>query len=535
MKNNRVRLIAFVVIVALYAFLFACWMFHVPYNEAELFRAMPHNADMVSSHVDLPARFMRGATIADNFGFLSPKVLEARKAMAASREFRKIFAAPELRTKRSVVGYIHRLDGEPACFFATWLGRHGQIMRWSLLWKTPPHLVRTSTDYGYPIWSSRSAASNDQVLSFAFVDGMLLGCISRNPAGVRHALETYDGHLPSVAAAKIPEYVAPLIPNPKAPDTGWFRTRTRPIPGMPHIVAFSFDSVEAPCIRGAFQSDMPLAADSPLAAPVNLDGLENCFGKAPSAVLAMPSDLLAGALEAAPRSLPVEVASALLHSGAVAQSGPVAAGLFLGEFGGRIHLALGRPRIPALSLAVRLGDRDRVREGLTRAADLVNGVFRAGLIVSPAAILPGNTPFYGFEMTSSNSAAMQRPEDLPGCALAGNWLVLSSHAQSLQNVLSQTLTGSVTAAQTEAQPPEWQRLLREKAAGAFFWADLEATGKELDTLLVFSQMAGFFPRETPGVRAIIKKCRTFRTGAAWIELVNNRPRLCLEIGRPNAQ
>ena len=123
MKNNRVRLIAFVVIVALYAFLFACWMFHVPYNEAELFRAMPHNADMVSSHVDLPARFMRGATIADNFGFLSPKVLEARKAMAASREFRKIFAAPELRTKRSVVGYIHRLDGEPACFFATWLGR----------------------------------------------------------------------------------------------------------------------------------------------------------------------------------------------------------------------------------------------------------------------------------------------------------------------------------------------------------------------------------------------------------------------------
>ena len=184
---------------------------------------------------------------------------------------------------------------------------------------------------------------------------------------------------------------------------------------------------------------------------------------------------------------------------------------------------------------MRLGDRDRVREGLTRAADLVNGVFRAGLIVSPAAILPGNTPFYGFEMTSSNSAAMQRPEDLPGCALAGNWLVLSSHAQSLQNVLSQTLTGSVTAAQTEAQPPEWQRLLREKAAGAFFWADLEATGKELDTLLVFSQMAGFFPRETPGVRAIIKKCRTFRTGAAWIELVNNRPRLCLEIGRPNAQ
>lgn len=52
MKNSRARLFAFTVVVLSFALAFAWWMFHLPYNEAELYRAIPHNADMVSSHAD---------------------------------------------------------------------------------------------------------------------------------------------------------------------------------------------------------------------------------------------------------------------------------------------------------------------------------------------------------------------------------------------------------------------------------------------------------------------------------------------------
>lgn len=541
MKNSRARLFAFTVVVLSFALAFAWWMFHLPYNEAELYRAIPHNADMVSSHADLPSRLMQSAAAGDERSPFWPPAGELGKAMAGSGKLRKAFASPELRGKRSVVAYVRRPGGgnEPAWFFATWLGARGQLMRWSLLWKTPPNLVRVGTDSGYPIWASRPDASNGTVLSFAFVDGMIAGCVSRNPAGVRHALEAYDGHVPSVEAAKLPAYAAPLIPNPNAPDTGWFRSPARPLPGMPHIVAFSFDSIEYPCIRGAFQSDMPLAANTPMAAPADIAELPGQFAGALSAVLVMPSELLAGAMENAPDSMPRASASALIQSGAVAMSNSsIAAGLFLDEFGGRIQLPVGRPRIPALSIAARLGDRERVRQALTLAADIVNGAWRAGLIVTPAGMSPDNTPFFGFEMTSSNTAATPGTDDLPACAIAGTWLVLSSHSQSLQNLLSQP--GAGAGPKAAGQIPEWQRLLREKAAGAFFWADLDATGKELDTLLIFAQMGaipgmkGVSSREIEFARALIRKARTFKTGAAWIEIVNSRPRLHVEIGPAGA-
>lgn len=539
MNSKRTRIMSFIVFVLLFAAGFIWWMFHLPYSEAILYRAIPHNADMVTTHLDLPERLLHNATNETAINTIPP-IAELLKIIRTSGALSKAITSSELKGKRTVIAYVHRSGSlnQPAWFFATWLGVHGQVLRWSLLWKTPPELTRMSTDSGYPMWAIKSTALNEPVLSFAFVNGMLIGCVSREPAGVRRALETYDGQVPSVEAAKVPEYVAPLIPDPMAPDTGWFRMPTRPVPGMPHIVAFSFDSIEAPCIRGAFQSDMPLATNSPLNTQANLTGLADRIGNAPSAVLVMPADLLTAALENAPYSLPIAVASTLLQSGAIAQSNsPIVAGLFLGDFGGRIKLSFGRPRIPALSLAIRLGNRERVREAFTRAADLVNVAYRIGLIVTPARILPDKSPLYGIEMTSSNAALMLGTDDLPACAMVDNWLVLSSHAKSLQTVLSQSGTNANVNITISSELPEWQCLLQKKQTGAFFWADLEATGKELETLLTFAQLGASmnmgkdFSSEIALSRKIIKKARTFKTGSAWIELVNNKPRLCLEIGQ----
>ena len=543
MKSNRIRLVAFFIFVFLFAGLFVWWMFHLPYNENSLYRTIPHNADMVSCHLDLPARLMLHATNDAATQILPAPILELRKAIPASGGLIKALSSSELKGKRSVIAYIHRSGhrNKPAWYFTIWLGAYGQTLRWSLLFKTPPELIRMGTDSGYPMWATKTAVANEPVLSIALVDGMLIGCISTDPAGVRDALETYDGHVPSVMTAKLPDYVAPLIPNPEAPDKGWFRMPTRPVPGMPHLVAFSFDSIESPCIRGAFQSDMPLATNSPLHSPANIDGLRDRFGIAPSAVLVLPGDFLTTTLEAAPHSLPIAVASMLLQSGAISPSNsPVVAAIFLGEFGGRIQLPLGRPRIPALSLAMRLGDRERVRGAFTQAADLVNAVYRTGLIVSPAQVLPDGTPFYGLEMTASNSVLMLSSEDMPACALVDDWFVLSSHAQSLKSVLSQYPAASATNAPAPSKPPEWQRRMQEQPTSAYLWVDLDATGKELETLLTFAQMAAGMKKGSDFADAIvlsrklIKQARPFKTCHAWVEIPNNRPRLCVEIGAAGA-
>ena len=47
-------------------------------------------------------------------------------------------------------------------------------------------------------------------------------------------------------------------------------------------------------------------------------------------------------------------------------------------------------------------------------------------------------------------------------------------------------------------------------------------------------MKGVNAREIEFARALIRKARTFKAGAAWIEMVNSRPRLHVEIGLAGA-
>jgi len=67
------------------------------------------------------------------------------------------------------------------------------------------------------MWGLQTPLANGQRLSLACGDGVLLACLSPDPAAIRYALMAYDGLIPSTLA------FAELrtMPEPVSPDVVW--------------------------------------------------------------------------------------------------------------------------------------------------------------------------------------------------------------------------------------------------------------------------------------------------------------------------
>lgn len=400
---------------------------------------------------------------------------------------------------------------EPAYAAVFWLGPWARLMRWRLELfprKDVPHL---GTRNGHVLWRfDRYVGESDSMPHFAFAEGALLLCVSRDEQGLRRMLSALDGNTPSAFSSGIAGRAARLYSARQPADTGWVK-----LPGDgAGLIGLALESLSVDSARVSVHPEFvvpmyPGATFEPLAVE-----LESWLGDAPAVALMLPaSQTAAWAAPAASVPWARAVNAALLEQFGGDPSTPAAFFLLTGELSGGFGRAPFRARIPAVLAAARAGTPDKIRQSVGEILDAVNARYRTGLILNASPFSRDSVSAARLEYTVDNPWLPLAEDDLPAFALYSDLFFLSSNARSLENLMRRAAEpGSLP----ERGPAEWldAMRLRQDAAGCL-WLDIEKGGQALESgLTLWKLQAGPPDRKTrqtlKAVDALVKTLRFLR-------------------------
>ncbi|MFH1968957.1 MAG: hypothetical protein ABIJ53_01420, partial [Verrucomicrobiota bacterium] len=193
------------------------YLFWMPYDPASLYRAIPANAALVSSHQNLAQHWPQLVTNIWLNPFVgaeetSGQTPDPNTLLSVSRLIR-------LARRETVLAYLPALGGigKPAWMAATWIGGWSSCVRWALFWGRWPGINELGAFGGRTMWGLQTPLADGQRLSFACGDGVLLACLAPDPAAIRYVLMAYDGLTPSTRALS----ELRTMPEPVFPDVVW--------------------------------------------------------------------------------------------------------------------------------------------------------------------------------------------------------------------------------------------------------------------------------------------------------------------------
>ena len=198
------------------------WVFYVPYDSRAILRAIPSNAAYVSVHENLAGRWSEVSA--------SPLLRSlAFGAGVSGTNLNAILADPEttkwldkLAGKQVAIAYVPSLADTrcEAWLFSCWIGGFSQRLRWyaSLGWVK--EFKRCEKSGRQQIWSMYVPGLRGNLkVSVAVSEGVLMGCVSQIPQGVRYMIESFDGSRPVVMDGKATD--SSLFWKSASPDRGW--------------------------------------------------------------------------------------------------------------------------------------------------------------------------------------------------------------------------------------------------------------------------------------------------------------------------
>lgn len=465
---NRSPLFWFVAV--LFAGLTIWWTLHVPYAPEQIWKTIPAEAVFVSEHRNLAERW-------DDFSHnpftrsllttvgLTPAALQDISRDPESRKWLEALTA-----KDSVLAFVPALGAyrEPAWVFASWLGGRSQRLRWSLAWQRDGGFKRGLAHHGRTYWVVEDLEiDGEHKLTIAFVEGMLVGCLSRHPEAILEVLDTYDGLMPSVADVRNLSARGPWCTDPVAPDRGWFDPASleRPRPVESKLVAYEFSELSPDTLAGQLCGAAPFSFAQSTTARLKADGLEEVLGELPQAVVIAHAAMLLPALEGEKNPFWVRQCAELLRG---QKSSTVMMAVLGDEYSGRFHGI----RVPTLLIGIPVEQPASVLEWIPKAFDRLNARYRWGLISRELAA--GEQRFFVVEGTVSSNSAALTLDERPAYAVVGKWLLFSSNLDALRK-----LAAYADHAVGEAVTPAWAQSMNETPAPAYGWIDLARGGKNL--------------------------------------------------------
>ncbi|MEI6149223.1 MAG: hypothetical protein WCS01_09030, partial [bacterium] len=240
MSSGR-RKFLFWLLLSVFLVLGFWWISFVPYRPGAVFSAIPEGATFVSSHRNLAGELSSVTSHpAARAILMSAGIREEQWSnLASNRETRAWIQ--RLASKETVLAYVPSLgfQRKPAWIFASWIGGESQSLQWKLRLFNISGLRPVRVDLGRTIWMAHAGfLQPGEHLSLALTEGMVLGCVSSDPAGVRWLLETSDGYptRPSVVTSGILTAARALVPTDR-PHWGWCNLpvsddATRFMPGL---------------------------------------------------------------------------------------------------------------------------------------------------------------------------------------------------------------------------------------------------------------------------------------------------------------
>ncbi len=469
------------------------WLFYVPRQMDRLPRAIPASADFLSAHHDLNGRWdsLVGhpllAGLAESLG-LEREALEKMKTDPGFRRLLGVVASDDL-----LVAHVPMLrsTGEPAWVFASWLGGHSQRARWLLKSITHPDLQRAAARNGWLVWVWTPRELKGQRVTFALVEGMLVGCVARETMGIDDLLAGVDGH--AVTLSDRPWLT--LTERTGALDRGWFRNARGAF--FPFQVALTNGRVKA-------RVETPWAVPAMDAASTNraasLTGLSGLAGDRAVAVAAVDRTWVQHWLRHGTTNVVGhELAGLISQTG----EGPVGLALLGGDFSGRFMAV----RLPTL-LAGVAGSSAAQTRFLLDALDRLNALTRWGLVAAP--LLVESAPAFAIESTGQSLYARMNREELLAYTPTSDGLVFASNLAVLERLLrTRTAGGTSNALPLTAG----LNRLHEGAARASLWFNA-SEGAKVVRLGVTAWSLKLLLEDAQGTQATRQRMNEFK---AWMD------------------
>ncbi len=398
------------------------WFVYVPRRTGRLAWAVPAGARWVSLHRGLADRWPE---IARN-----PLAFEAARVAGVSSQDWASVAGGE------VAGWMERLAGDEVLLAqfpvgpgrrawgaVSWIGGWAQKYRSLLNAGRTAGLRRFTVHGGRPVWilSSRLLRGG-QHLSLALEEGILIACLSENPADILRMLDAYDGMAPREAEAG-------RLPSMSGPDAGIWDLGAGPGPDMLEI---EIERIDGAGFSGAIRLsgwDLPFPAYAPSTNGVS--GVAALLGDYPAGVAVVPvpvAETLAQPLWRRPWL-------SWMWGAARRRAGdPLVIGLHGDALSGRFRGL----RIPGLTVSMPVRDAGDFPAALDPVLDRLNAENRWGLIRAP---VPGAPELSMIEGTGSGLYAGLPPNECAAWWTTNGWLTIAASADTLRTLSAASAAG----------------------------------------------------------------------------------------------
>lgn len=428
-------------VVALAVLLCLWWVWHVPYRPERVFSAIPAEANIILVQSNLVAQWQ---------GLVrNPMLVQALKAGGVPDKALDNLATNTVITDwgnklaydQSVIAFMPALgpQHQPAVVFASWIGSRSRLLRWEAPWLASrdfkPVRLEGSGDTVYQVRTDLDRQGLR--LSLALAEGLVLGCLSADPLGVRSVMETAEERpgRRSLASTGNPDSVRRTLLPVASPLWGWVDLKGQ-------RTAFTLELTDT-----ALKAELAAYCNTaPAVAMRTVPGI-----KFSQALTEATSDLLVlGPLTwvqaLAPRESPTLWMQALGQLADNTEAPPNAlafAAVLNQDYNGRLRGPLGSTlrafvkgvKTPTLLAGIQIGNeavsRERIQQLLTR----INSQYQVNLSAAPSE--DSGSPRITLIQDSGHSFyGMFEPEERIAYATAEGWLILASNATVLRKLLN---------------------------------------------------------------------------------------------------
>ena len=199
LRDGRLSIWALFAVLAAITIISIFW---TPFDYSRLMRPIPDKAVLVGSFHQPDLRVQDLAT---NI-FLKTLLGSGDSAMTELSRGNPL--ADRIAASRTILAYVPDFNGasNPALVVSSWLGAWEKVFRWALLLK-PPKDVFSPGEYNCRrVWAYKKPlmiSGEMFFLSFAFDEGIFIGCLAKDRLGVVKLLKVCDGQAASIIS--VPE------------------------------------------------------------------------------------------------------------------------------------------------------------------------------------------------------------------------------------------------------------------------------------------------------------------------------------------
>lgn len=539
MKIDRSKRFVFWMLLLLFVGLSAGRILYFPLNVERLYRAVPPSALLISEHDALAERWNDLSNHPAVDGMLRG-VHDAPVRSLGDIPYAGM-VLDRFGTRKTVFAFCSRLgrDRSPAWIVASWAGARTQFLRWGFYAGFLRDFRRVALPDGRGGWllEGVEGPTGREGLCLTVVDGILVGCLSRDPMAIQEIVDRIESRVPL-----IPELAERLRTDPPDGKHDDIANRIYWATGATHWrcdIRLDKDGsaegwFDGPC-PSRFWLARALGGDGSTEHRGTGSGdgfsvMGRIMGESSAGVAVVPRLSLSGCLREVVLPPKWSVPLTILEKGLDADA-PAVIGVCTPDYSGRI---LGF-KTPTVLIGFKLREPDVAPALIADFLDALN--VRLGTALIPKTDPGAPYSVIGVEGVGNGIYDRLAMNEVPAFAVVDGWMILCSNRGTLARLIEERYPNPGQG------DPRWVHTLSGEDAHASLWLDLAATDQALSKgLAVYDLMSyartggrsgGVVRRRFQVVKDLVAALRPLESGAVFVKVDGDACHGHFRVGPPS--